>query len=275
VGGIAANFWGWRVAFIIAGAPGIIIALIVFLTLKEPRRHHAAATHSPGIGEAFKAIAGKPTFALIALGAAMMSFAGYASSAFSNSYYLRNFDAQLTELGAVFGLKPIGFLGLVFGTISGVAGIFGTMAGGWLADRIGNGNLRVRMVVPAVAALLVVPVAIAGYLMTDAVLAFVLLLIPTVLASMWYGPIYATNQGLVHPRTRATVSALLLFIINIIGLALGPTSVGYLSKMLTESYGYTPGEAIRWALIASTACFVIAAGLFWAARRTIERDTMS
>ncbi|HVY04104.1 MAG TPA: MFS transporter, partial [Caulobacterales bacterium] len=94
-----------------------------------------------------------------------------------------------------------------------------------------------------------------------------------ILGTLWYGPVYATAQTIVPAHMRATSSAILLFVINLIGLGAGPVAVGALSDMLAGPFGLGPAEGIRWALIASAGAGVIAFALFWAARRRI-RDEM-
>ena len=107
------------------------------------------------------------------------------------------------------------------------------------------------------------------------VTAMALLSIPTFLNSMWYGPIYGSVQGLVRPQTRATAAAVILFIINLIGLGFGPLAVGALSDVYADSLGMGAGDGIRYALMTSAATILVAAGLFWIARSTIKDDMVS
>jgi MFS family permease len=87
--------------------------------------------------------------------------------------------------------------------------------------------------------------------------------------------VYATAQSIVPPHMRATAAAILLFIINLIGLGLGPLAVGILSTVLAKSWGWGDAEGIRWALILSTLPNVICFWLFWRARRTIRDEIVS
>jgi hypothetical protein len=99
-----------------------------------------------------------------------------------------------------------------------------------------------------------------------------LLSLATLTASLWYGPIYATAQSISPIRTRATASAVLLFIVNLIGLGLGPLLVGALSDFCAISLGMGKGEGVRWALLISAALGVIACAAFWTARGCIKDD---
>ena len=92
------------------------------------------------------------------------------------------------------------------------------------------------------------------------------------IGTLWYGPVYATAQTIVPPHMRATASAILLFIINLVGLGLGPLSVGARSDVFAIYFGMGEGEGVRWALIVASLTGFIAAGLFWLARKSIRAE---
>ena len=95
------------------------------------------------------------------------------------------------------------------------------------------------------------------------------------LGTLWYGPVYGTGQSVVPPHMRATAAAILLFIINLIGLGLGPLAVGLLSDYLNKGVGLGAAEGVRWALMISASFGLVAFACFWMARRTIREDTVS
>ena len=109
-------------------------------------------------------------------------------------------------------------------------------------------------------------------LVDSAAAAIMILAVPAVLGTLWYGPVYATAQSIVEPHMRATASAVLLFIINLVGLGLGPVAVGVLSDVLAGPMGLGEAEGVRWALIISTLFGLIAFVLFWQARKTIREE---
>lgn len=277
MGGVIADAWGWRAAFLVAGAPGVVMALLAFFTLKEPRKAAVkGAPHAgPGVGEALREIASKKTFWLMAVGAAIIAFAGYGSAAFIGSFYFRNHAAEAAQTAASFGLGTAGFLGLALGIIGGVAGILGSFTGGVIGDRLGKSGPQGQMTLPAVAAIIGAPFYIFGMTTPSMVAAMAVLAIPTFLNSMWYGPVYGSVQGLVRPQTRATAAAVILFIINLIGLGFGPLAVGALSDFYADGLGMGAGEGIRWALMTSASSMLVAAVLFWTARGTIKGDMVS
>lgn len=277
MGGVVADLWGWRAAFLVAGAPGLLMAALAFLTLKEPRRARpAGVAHSgPGLVEALREILGKRTFWLMAIGASIVAFAGYGNSAFIGSFYFRNHAQEAAATAAMFGLKTAGFLGLALGIVGGVAGILGSWVGGQVSDHLARSDIGGRMLIPAVAAIARAPFYMAGMLSGSMIAAMALLAIPTFLNSMWYGPVYGSVQGLVRPQTRATAAAVILFIINLIGLGFGPLLVGLLSDFFADGLAMGEGQGVRWALMSSSASVLVASVLFWLARKTIREDTVS
>jgi MFS family permease len=111
-------------------------------------------------------------------------------------------------------------------------------------------------------------------LVPSVVLAIFLLAGAAFLNTAWFGPVYASIQGLVRPETRATAAAVLLFILNLIGLGLGPLAVGAISDLLATS-GMGPAEGLRWAKIIGEVVIVVSIVLFLMAARTIRDETVS
>lgn len=277
MGGLVADAYGWRVAFMVAGAPGVIFALIAAFTLVEPRRQLAAdlaarASSKIGFAAALAVLATKKTFWLVALAASIKAFVGYGQAPFIASFFFRVHGAEVAALAAGFGLKSAGFLGLALGLIGGTAGVIGAWLGGVLADRLGARDLRAYVTVPAIASLVAIPFYVAAVSLGAPMPAIAVLTIPVLLGTLWYGPVYATAQSIVDPAMRATASAVLLLVINLIGLGLGPVAVGALSDLLAGPGGLGEAQGVRWALILSTMLGLVAFALFWAARKTIREE---
>jgi MFS family permease len=280
MGGVIADQWGWRAAFLIAGAPGVIFALLAGLTLIEPRKGLRAelaqrVDAAPTMLEALKELSGKRTFWLMALAASLLAFQGYANNAFIGSFYFRNHAEELTRIAADFGMKPKGFLGLALGLIGGSAGVLGTWVGGMLADRLGKRDLRWHVTMPAIATAISVPTYLAGILHPSGTMALFLLTIPTFCNTMWYGPVYGSVQSLVKPETRTTAAAIILFVINIIGLGGGPFFLGALSDWLAGPGGLGVAQGLRMAMVITAGSLLGAVALFLWARRTIREEMVS
>lgn len=280
MGGLVADAYGWRAAFMVAGAPGVIFALVAAFTLVEPRRQLAAdiaarASSQISFAAAIAVLATKKTFWLVALAASIKAFIGYGYAPFIASFFFRNHGPEIAQLAAGFGLKSAGFLGLALGLIGGTAGVVGAWLGGVLADRLGARDLRAYVMVPAIASLVTIPIFITAVSLDAPMHAIGFLSINALLATLWYGPVYATAQSIVEPHMRATASAVLLLIINLIGLGLGPVAVGLLSDVLAGQMGLGEAQGVRWALIVSATLGLAAFGLFWAARNSIREEMVA
>ncbi len=270
LGGWIAQFFGWRAAFFAVGVPGLILAVVVRLTVREPARGHADRAHAPShaaavsgalVSEPFRVVFGilrtRRAFRHLALAAALHSFGGYAFAIWGPTFFVR-----------VHGMTS-GRLGTWLGAILGIGGAAGALLGGILADRLGARDARWQLYVPAIATVLQIPCALATLLWPSPVPAL-LFLIPSAMASaIWFGPVFSLTQALVPPTMRATASAVLLFVINLIGLGIAPLAVGILNDRLAATYG---AEAIRYSLMIVGLAGVLAAVHFALAARTIRAD---
>jgi len=277
MGGLLIDLWGWRSAFFVAAAPGLLVGALVALTLKDPRAAlkltPQAAEPAPTFKEALRELKSSRTFWLFAIGSAFQGIVAYGHSAFLGSFFFRNHGPGLAETAAFFGLKTASFLGLALGLIAGVAGVLGTIIGGKLADRHVAKNQRGVATQVAVCNFLATPIYIVAMLVDSTNLALVTLAVPALILGMTYGPIFSVFQGVVQPRTRATAVSIYLLLTNLIGLGLGPLLAGILSDHLAVGLG--AAEGLRWAQIGATLLGFVAAGLFWASRKHIVRDTVS
>lgn len=264
-GGVIAEQFGWKVAFLMVGIPGILLAFLTWTILKEPRRLGLIAAppadHKPmKFGEALKALASRKAYWYACFGASVISFLGYGHAAFLGGFY-----ARVHEM-------PLGQIGLALGVMLGVSGIIGTFIGGQIADRAAKRDTRAYFTVPAIAMVCSIPFFVAGMLAEGAVMSLALLAIPTALNSLWYGPIYAAVQGVAGPQLRATAVAIMLFIVNMIGLGLGPLALGALSDHLAQAQGMGAAEGLRWAILVSSGVGLVAVVLFLMGRRTIREE---
>ncbi|WP_332769249.1 spinster family MFS transporter [Phenylobacterium sp.] len=286
LGGLVADAYGWRVAFLIAGAPGLVFAVLAFTTLREPRRQmakHAAhlAANAATFGETMAYLARRRTFWLVSVGGAIKAFIAFGAGPFTASFFLRNHSVEVAALAdqasqiAGFQMKSIGFLGLALGLVSGLSGALGALCGGWLSDRLGARDLRAWMLAPAAASLLSIPVFILAVTTPQASVALCLMALNGFMGTLWFGPVYGTAQSVVPPHMRATAAAVLLFIVNLLGFGLGPITVGATSDIFNYGFGLGPAEGVRWALVVGSLFGVGAFGCFWAARKTIREETLS
>lgn len=255
IGGTLADHVGWREAFVIVGLPGVALALVVLFVIKDPRHSDAAAIlrgkNQPAalpLGQAVAEVMRSRAFVLLLFAGSAASFLAYGKTTWTTIFFQRTHD-----------LTP-GQVGLWFGLLGGVAGILGTWAGGYLADRFGAKNRRHVLSAPAIGMALAVPLAIAAYHAPSWPLALALLFLPTVFNSFYYGPTYSAAQGLVPVRARAIAAASLLFFQNLIGLGLGPLFFGMLSDVLQPTYG---ADSVRYVLYGAAVLGLVPAFFFW------------
>lgn len=253
IGGVLADTVGWRGAFIWVGVPGLLLALVVLLLLKEPRLDGTSlnlGSTAPTLDtrEALKSILSSRAYVLLVAAGSSAAFLSYGKATWTTIFFQRSH-----------GLTP-GEVGFWFGLWGGVAGAFGTWLGGWLADRFGKINRRHVMTAPAIGMVVAAPMAFTAYFMTDWRIALLMLMIPTVLNSLYYGPCYSSTQGLVPMRARAIAAALMLFCQNLIGLGLGPLFFGMISQWLKPEYG---ADSVRYVLFGAAWLGLIPAFFFW------------
>ena len=264
IGGMLADYVGWREAFVIVGLPGVMLALVVWFVLRDPRRSDAAAilrARNPApelpLRQAVAEVMGSRAFLLLLCAGSAAAFLSYGKTTWTTIFFQRTHD-----------LSP-GQVGLWFGVIAGVGGMMGTWLGGYLADRFGAKNRRHVLTAPAIGMALAVPLAIAAYQASSWPVALTLLFVPQVLNSFYYGPTYSAAQGLVPLRARAIAAAALLFFQNLIGLGLGPLFFGMLSDWLQPAYG---AESVRYVLYGAAMLGLVPAFFFWRCSLHLDRE---
>jgi len=254
---------GWRTAFMVVGLPGLFLSVLVMLTLKEPPRGYSeglvAEGEAPGAGDVIRFLWRSRSFRHLSFASALYTFVGYSVVNWAPSFLIRSHGMSTGEIGF--------WLALVFG----VGGGLGTVAGGVLADRWARSDLRGRAFVPAIAMFAAFPFSFVIYTTDDTMLALAALCAPAFFGLMYQAPSFAITQSLATPLMRATAAAVLLFVINIIGLALGPLVTGMLSDALAPRFG---DDSLRYALLI-VSCVLVWSGIhFWLAARTLEADVV-
>ena len=255
IGAYLAAWVNWRAAFLTMGIAGIALAPVMLLFVRDKARPRGSTT-AP-LRSTFAIIARKPSFWLMAIAASCSSLAGYGLALWTPSVLERSFGFTLIERGQ--------FLASIF-LIGGTAGVF---AGGWLADRLGQGDRRWYARLPAIAWLITAPLFAFGLMSSNPMLAWALLLIPNALNILWLGPVTTAVQHLVAAPMRSTASASFLLINNLIGLGVGPTLIGGLSEMFKARFGT---EALRYAAVSVVGFYILAAVLMLLAVRRLRED---
>ena len=138
-----------------------------------------------------------------------------------------------------------------------------------LRDAWGSPIVFMAAMHPAIGMAVAAPIAFAAYFMTDWWIALLLLIVPTALNTLYYGPTYSSAQGLVRPEFRATASAVMLFAQNLIGLGLGPLFFGILSDWVKPMAG---PDSVRWVLYGAAWLGLLPAFFFWRASLRLNEE---
>lgn len=261
--GWVGHVYGWRAMFVVAGLPGILLAAIFFLTVKEPTRGASEARRMERVArESFRAslafLARQRAYICIVVGATLMGLNVFAAGVWTPTFLVRVHGLTLIEVAGVTG------------PIRGIFGVAGVLMGGLLIDRLSRRAAHWRMTIPAVACLLAAPAELifliadnhAVWLSAYAASAFLLL--------VHQGPIFAAIVSVARLRMRAVATSILLFSAALIGQALGPLIVGYLNDLLSPQLGEV---AVRYSMLVIVITAIAAGIMFLLAGRYIEEDT--
>ena len=261
LGGILNEVFGWRVAFFVVGAPGILIAIWVRLTVAEPKRGWSESlsveTERLALTTVIRMLISNSAVRHIVVASAFSSMAGYGLMNWTPSFFIRIHNMQTGELGV--------WLAMAVGISGGIGGLLA----GYLTDRFGMQNRAFYAWLPGGALILTTPLAVAVLMTSDKMTALNIFLAQNLLMVFWLGPSLAVLHGLVDQRMRAITSALYLFVVNLVGLGLGPLLIGILSDTMTPELGK---EAIRYAMLyVGPTAFVLASIHFYLAGRHLRQ----
>ncbi len=231
-GGFIALHWGWRAAFLCAGLPGLVLALLQGLTVREPLRGY----HDPRLAEA-SAERDTPTFSAVLrrfwerrsliqflVGATLSTIAGYGINYFLAAYFFRRFGLNYAQAG------------LVVGVVSSVPAALSIIAGGFVADWAGRRSARWYALIPALGAALTAPLYIASFEAGTWLAAALLLSVTAVCQYAYIPAAAAVTQNMMEPRMRASAAAVTGLIYTLLGQGLGPLFVGMLSDHFTRNH---------------------------------------
>lgn len=295
-GGYILKFFSWREAFIFVGAPGFLVAIIIFFTIKEPPRGFSNPPGAPkpkraNLKDALAELLTKRTFWVMAAGSSMMTFAGYGMLSFKPLYI------QYT-----FGLTP-GETAIYFMSVISFAGAIGPPLAGRLTQYLATRTKTAATLAPAVCLVSSAPFLAYGFLAPTLNLMLASFSISALLQYTYLGAQFNITQAVVSVQMRATALAILLFIINLVGYGGGPPLIGLLADVLTTHHlaagdmngildascnlsdpamgkalieACTDAKAygIKWASVYSCVLFVFAGTLFHIAGRTLNRDSI-
>lgn len=295
-GGYLAQYLGWRFAFTAVALPGLLLALAAGKFLFEPQRGQHDAIWSPtedaippSLGAVVSRMFGSRSLRHVSMGIALATFGGFGIGSFVAPFYLRNFHLSLSSVG------------LILGIMGGLGAAIGTIAGGLVTDWAGKYSKAWYAYAPAFATLISWPITVGIFLAPDWHISAALLLVSGMFSYVGFAPSLAILHNIMPARMRATAVAILLLLMNLIGLGLGPPFVGALSDIFanmmfsghTETFATTCADAahalashtapelacatasaagVKWALVICSLAYVWSAVHYFLAARSVKAE---
>ena len=265
VGGWVTEWFGWRTALLVVGLPGLLLAVLVRFTLREPPRglseqHQRAAAPPPSFGATVRFFLSRSALRHLPLAGAIHGVGAWGASVWLPSYFERVHGMSRGEIGT--------WLALIFG----ICGTLGTFIGGRIADRLvaRTGDARWYAWFSAIVLVAGMPVGVLTYLWPTPHMALLFLCVPTFLGHMFLGPVTGTIQSLAGVRRRAMAAAFYLFLANLVSMGCGPLIIGAIS----DAFGATLGnDALRWSILSLLVVTSLWAAVhFVLAARTLRED---
>jgi len=257
-GGWINEWFDWRTAFLVVGLPGVVLAIVAQLTLREPPR--TVHAHEPaGVTAVMRHLWALRSFRHLSMAGSLHALVGYGVGTWNAAFQMRMHGMGTGEAGT--WLAGIGL----------VAGGIGTYFGGTWTDRLSRRDARWSLWLPGIATLVAAPFSVGFYLLPDVRAAIACAVPAALLGATYLAPTFATTQALAPPQMRAAASAVLLFLLNLIGMGLGPLEVGIASDGLARGFGL--GEAsLRWALLLVTLVNLWSAAHYLLGARTLRAE---
>lgn len=258
-GGVLAEYFGWRAAFLIVGLPGLLLAVAFLFMVKEPRRlRKQGMAPKMAFSDVMRLIFASRALIFMMVGTATAMLLVTGGSVWGMIHFLRNHQLDTATAG------------LWLGITGGIAGVSGTWLGGWTADKFGRRNPRFYMLPATFAMLASAPLLFFAWYAQDWRIALILLFLPDMFDNMYYGGTFASIQTLVPAEARATVTACFLFVVTMVGTGLGALSFGFVSDLIKP---IVPGsESVRWVLMGAAILYVIPALCYWRASVHLGRE---
>ncbi|MEH6557452.1 MAG: MFS transporter [Oceanicoccus sp.] len=262
-GAYLVQWFDWRVAFVVVGLPGVLLAILLRLTVKEPPRGFSetrADSADTSVKEVLALLWSRKAFRHLSFACALHAFVTYGVGNFMVIFLSRVHDMPTIDIGKYYGL------------VAGIGGLAGTLAGGWLSDTLSNktGNKNWYIWIPFISTLAAIPFALITFLVVEGGVAATLSwFIPVFFGGFYLAPCIAMTHGMVGLRMRAMSSAVLFFVLNLIGLGLGPILTGWAADLLEPQYAT---DAIRYALSLTIMVNVWCAFHYYMCTRTLKHS---
>jgi predicted MFS family arabinose efflux permease len=270
------ELYGWRAMFVILGLPGLALALLARLTLREPRdlesrpvpgrsdgrsdpaeKITSLRSAPPALAHVCATLWANASFRHLVFCFSVMSFFGFGIQQWQPAFFVRSYGLKTSELGT--------WLALIYG----VGGILGTYWGGEWASRRATGNERLQLQVMAVMCCCLGVISAFVYLASNLYIALGLMALAATGGAITAGPMFASIQTLVPENMRAVSIALIYLSANLVGMGLGPLAAGALSDVFRPLFGE---ESLRYSLLSLCPGYLWGGWHLWRASATVAKD---
>jgi predicted MFS family arabinose efflux permease len=237
---------GWRLSFLVLGLPGVLLAIIVRVTLREPPRGYAdgmtgPAIKNPPLKVAFQYLWRCRSYVQLVTIMSLAVFVNFALNQWLPSFYMRAFGMKMAAVGLYLGLAQ------------GLGATVGTLGGGFLANSMSKRDARYPLMLAAACFAAAFPLALAIFLAPTSTWALGANFLFAVVSNMPNGTLFALIQNVVHPNSRALASALNMLSASVVGIGGGPFFVGVVSDALAPVFD---GQSLRYALMLATVILI-------------------
>ena len=266
VGATIAQLYGWRMAFIVAGAPGFVLAAVIALTVAEPPRGQHdqlgdRADEVPPFSAVVRRTWERKSLLHMLAGSTIGSAVGFGLNGFLAAFLLRRFGFGVAEAGVIAGL------------LSSAPATLGVIGSGWLADRLARRDARAYGLIPGISLVLAAPIYMLAVTRETPAAAIALLTLAAAVQYTYLAPSQGLFQNMMHPRMRASSAAFILMIYSLVGAGLGPLLVGGLSDLFAPvASAAGSAEGLTIAMAVTSVGYLWAAVHFFRATRTIRQE---
>jgi MFS family permease len=261
IGGWVNQYYGWHQAFLVAGIPGLLVALLFRLTVNEPVRGRSETqpvnTSQAGLGETLRYMASQKSYMLLLLGFCLTTYTQFGFGAWTAPYLGRIRHLNSAQIGTYLG------------TIRAVAGLIGTLAGGFLADWAGRRDPRWRICVPAICSMIAGPAVLIFLFAPNPWVSMAGFAVISAMSPVYVGPLVGVSHSVVKVGMRAFSTSVLYLVSEIVGLGLGPYFIGAFNDRYAHRLGV---GVIRYSMATAAVTTFLGGVIFIIAAQYLRRD---